>query len=419
MTKAIEALGTGFLRHPGNDHLRDQLAAGQITSADLQRSLLRTVYRLLFWFVAEDRDALLDPAADDTARARYTDYYSSARLRRIARRRVGTRHTDLWQAARIVLDGLGREDGRPELGLAGLGGLFEPSPLDVTDTADLPNDATLTVIRLLVHHPGEGRRPAAGRRLPQPRRRGARLHLRGPARAAPPHRPGRAHVHPRNSRWQRAQDHRLLLHPQLPDRTAARHRPAAPGRRGRRRRRPARPALLALTVCDPACGSGHFLVAAARRIAKALAQARYHETEPTPTQLQAAIRDVVGRCIHGVDLNPMAAELAKVSLWLEALEPGKPLAFLDAHIRVGNALLGTTPALLAQGIPDEAYTALTGDDKPVVTALRKRNKTEREQLATGHEQLDMFEATGLPVDNTRLAWHANALRQSWPPDSLS
>ena len=135
-------------------------------------------------------------------------------------------------------------------------------------------------------------------------------------------------------------------------------------------------------MCDPACGSGHFLVAAARRIAKALAQARHLETEPTPTQLQAAIRDVVGRCIHGVDLNPMAAELAKVSLWLEALEPGKPLAFLDANIRVGNALLGTTPALLAQGIPDEAYTALTGDDKTIVTALRKRNKVEREQA--GH-----------------------------------
>ena len=196
VTKAIEALGTGFLRHPGNDHLRDQLTAGQITSADLQRSLLRTVYRLLFWFVAEDRDALLDPAADDTARARYTDYYSSARLRRIARRRVGTRHTDLWQAARIVLDGLGREDGRPELGLAGLGGLFEPSPLDVTDTADLPNDADPHRRPAAVHHPGEGRRPAAGRRLPQPRRRGTRLHLRGPARTAPPHRPGRAHLHP-------------------------------------------------------------------------------------------------------------------------------------------------------------------------------------------------------------------------------
>ena len=197
VTKAIEALGTGFLRHPGNDHLRDQLAAGEITSADLQRSLLRTVYRLLFWFVAEDRDALLDPAADDTARARYTDYYSSARLRRIARRRVGTRHTDLWQAARIVLDGLGHEDGRPELGLAGLGGLFEPSRSGRHRHRRPAQRRHPDRRPAAVHHPGEGRRPAAGRRLPQPRRRGTRLHLRGPARAAPPHRPGRAHVHPR------------------------------------------------------------------------------------------------------------------------------------------------------------------------------------------------------------------------------
>ena len=417
VTKAIEALGTGFLRHPGNDHLRDQLAAGQITSADLQRSLLRTVYRLLFWFVAEDRDALLDPAADDTARARYTDYYSSARLRRIARRRVGTRHTDLWQAARIVLDGLGREDGRPELGLAGLGGLFEPSPLDVTDTADLPNDATLTVIRLLstTREKGGARLRAVDFRNLGAEELGSiyeallELHPRiDPvertftlATAAGNERKTTGSYYTPSSLIELLLD--TALQP-LVDEAAAADDPEA--------------ALLALTVCDPACGSGHFLVAAARRIARSLAQARHHETEPTPTQLQAAIRDVVGRCIHGVDLNPMAAELAKVSLWLEALEPGKPLAFLDANIRVGNALIGTTPALLAQGIPDEAYTALTGDDKPVVTALRKRNKTEREQLATGHEQLDMFEASGLPVDNARLAWHANALR-SLPTDSLS
>ncbi len=83
---------------------------------------------------------------------------------------------------------------------------------------------------------------------------------------------------------------------------------------------------------------------------------------------------MIGRCIYGVDLNPLAAELAKVSLWLEAMEPGKPLSFLDAHIRVGNSLLGTTPALLADGVPDDAFKPLTGDDKKVATAMRKRNK---------------------------------------------
>ena len=62
---------------------------------------------------------------------------------------------------------------------------------------------------------------------------------------------------------------------------------------------------------------------------------------------QHALRDVIGRCLYGVDINPMAAELCRVSLWLEALEPGKPLSFLDHHIRVGNSLLGTTPELIA------------------------------------------------------------------------
>ena len=109
--------------------------------------------------------------------------------------------------------------------------------------------------------------------------------------------------------------------------------------------------LLAVTVCDPASGSGGFLVAAARRIARRVAQARSGEDEPTPEQVAHALHDVVGRCIYGVDLNDLAAELAKVSLWLEALEPGKPLGFLDARIRVGNSLLGTTPALLAEGCP--------------------------------------------------------------------
>src|SRR5690606_25198537 len=104
--------------------------------------------------------------------------------------------------------------------------------------------------------------------------------------------------------------------------------------------------LLKITVCDPACGSGHFLVAAARRIAKRYAAMVTGESEPVPSAVREAMRKVVARCIYGVDINPLAAELAKVSLWIESLEPGKPLAFLDAHIKVGNSLLGVTPALL-------------------------------------------------------------------------
>jgi type I restriction-modification system DNA methylase subunit len=111
-------------------------------------------------------------------------------------------------------------------------------------------------------------------------------------------------------------------------------------------------AILALKVCDPAVGSGHFLVGAAHRLAKHLANVRAQaqgESEPSPLYYQHALRDVIGHCLYGVDVNPMAAELCRVSLWLEAIEPGKPLSFLDHHIRVGNSLLGATPALLAKG----------------------------------------------------------------------
>jgi len=143
-------------------------------------------------------------------------------------------------------------------------------------------------------------------------------------------------------------------------------------------------ALLALKVCDPASGSGHFLIAAARRIAHRLAQLRSGDEEPSPSTIRHALREVIAHCIYGVDINPMAVELCKVNLWLEALEPGKPLTFLDAHIKCGNSLVGVGPRMDVYDlvIPDEAFNPVTGDDKKVAAALKKRNKQEREGQLT-------------------------------------
>ena len=135
--------------------------------------------------------------------------------------------------------------------------------------------------------------------------------------------------------------------------------------------------LLSVTVCDPACGSGHFLVAAARRIAKRVASFRERNPEPPVEALRHALRDVVSHCVYGVDLNPMAVELAKVSLWLEALEPGKPLSFLDAHIKQGNGLIGATPALIDEGIPDDAFKVIEGDDPKFAASLQSRQRQDR------------------------------------------
>ena len=83
----------------------------------------------------------------------------------------------------------------------------------------------------------------------------------------------------------------------------------------------------------------------------------------------------------------MAVELCKVSLWMEALEPGKPLSFLDHRIQCGNSLLGATPALLKKGIPDEAFDPIEGDDKEVCRKFKKQNKEERgEGRSEGRER---------------------------------
>ena len=152
--------------------------------------------------------------------------------------------------------------------------------------------------------------------------------------------------------------------------------------------------ILALRVLDPAVGSGHFLTAAGRRIARRLASVRTGDPEPAPEAIRHALRDVVGRCLYGIDSNPMALELAKINLWLEAIEPGRALTFLDHHLACGDALLGTTPDMLARPIPDEAYKALTDDDKATAATWRKINAGEAKMMEAGHGQL----ALGLPIE---------------------
>src|SRR6266699_4669788 len=118
--KAITALGGGFLAHPANSVLREKLRSGALGQQDYYRQALRLVYRLIVLFVAEDREILFHPAAGEIERERYSAYYSTARLRRLAEQRVGTRHADLFAGLRLVMEVLGRDNGCRELGLPAL-----------------------------------------------------------------------------------------------------------------------------------------------------------------------------------------------------------------------------------------------------------------------------------------------------------
>jgi len=391
--RALQILGEGFTSHPKNAALREALRAGQLSAIDLHGQLLRVVYRLIFLFVAEDRtldgQSLLHPpddsAAARTARERYAAHYSTARLRDLAGRIKGSRHGDLWRQFHLIVQALSGNESTAEvrkiLALPALGSLlWNPGATAALNDSELTNHDLLEAIRHLAFtRQGMILRPVDYRNLgaeelggvyesllaltPQISDDGARFTF---AEFAGNVRKTSGSYYTPDSLVQCLLDSAL-------DPVVAH---AIQGKNGV----DAETAILSLKVCDPAVGSGHFLVGAAHRLARHLARARARaegECEPSPLMYQLALRDVIGRCLYGVDINPMAAELCRVSLWLEAMVPGKPLSFLDHHIRVGNSLLGTTPELIASGLPDEVFTPIEGDDTKACKVLKKRNKTER------------------------------------------
>ncbi len=377
--EAIVSFGQGFLQHPLNGDLRNRLKNGDLSAQDYYRQLLRLVYRLIFLFAAEDRDLLLLPGAAVEARQRFQNYYSTTRLRALAQKQRGSRHHDRYEALRLVMTLLGSDSGCPELAIPALGGfLFDArSTADLND-AKLDNHAFFHAVRSLAFITEGNTRRAVDYRNLGPEELGSvyesllELHpvLNTDAgtfqltSAAGNERKTTGSYYTPSSLIQVLLD--SALDPAIEDRL-----------KGKQDAAQQEQALLELKVCDPACGSGHFLIAGAHRIAGKLAEVRAGDNEPSPNETRRALRDVIRHCIYGVDINPMSVELCKVNLWLESLEPGKPLSFLDAHIQCGDSLVGVGPGLDISVIPDEAFNSAFGDDKGTSAALKKRNKLER------------------------------------------
>ena len=391
--RALQTLGEGLTSHPKNTALRDALRTGQVSLADFHGQLLRVVYRLIFLFVAEDRtldgQSLLHPRDGSEgarlARERYAAHYSTARLRDMAARIKGSRHGDLWRQFQLLVGSLYGDAknaaARHHLALPALGSfLWDPASTAALNDAELTNHDFLEALRNLAFtRQGKVLRPVDYKNLgaeelggvyesllaltPQISADGARFTF---AEFAGNERKTSGSYYTPDSLVQCLLD--SALDPVVAD--AIKNKTGADAAK----------AILALKVCDPAVGSGHFLVGAAHRLARHLARVRalgHGDSEPSPLLYQHALRDVIGHCLYGVDIRPMSAELCRVSLWLEAVEPGKPLSFLDHHIRVGNSLLGATPELIAAGLPDETFAAIEGDDKKACAVLKKRNKTQR------------------------------------------
>lgn len=385
---AIESLGTGFLRlNPG---IRDALQEGTLTVQDYEQELLRLAYRFLFLFVAEERRLLHTPGTSEAVKKVYREGYSMARLRRIAARYAAgssDRHTDLYTGVSKVFAGLAH--GEPRLGLTALGGIFEPSACEHLNDAKLANADLIAAMRAL-------RYIDAGKKL-----------------------------FPVNYRDMGAEEFGSVYEGILelvPNYTAATQILTLVGAAGNNRKTTGsyytpsslvdkqvesaldpliarcgtapdpEKALLELNVIDTSCGSGHFTVAAARRMATALVQMRGNDS--SPEVYQHALRDVISHCIYGVDINPLAVELAKITLWIESVVPGQPLSFLDAHFVCGDATLGLDNLkLLEGGIPAAAYKPLPGDDKAACQELAKINRQALKNIKTDSRYVETLFAS--------------------------
>ncbi len=128
-------------------------------------------------------------------------------------------------------------------------------------------------------------------------------------------------------------------------------------------------AILRLRIVDPSMGSGAFLVAACRFLAQAYEAALVrtgacHASDIGEAERVAIRRTVAERSLYGVDVNPMAVQLARLSLWLATLAADRPLSFLDHRLQVGDSLLGTWIANLGRA-PDTHPRRMSGTPLPL------------------------------------------------------
>lgn len=458
--EAIETLGNGFLAT--SPDLLHRLQGDDALTRRYYAEILHIIYRILFLLFAEQRGMM--PGRDSL----YVETYAISALRNRAERDIsgGTMtagasfgHTDLWEGLKVTFKMV--REGAPDLGVTQYNGMLfaaDQTPLiGAPRPSTLRNGDLLRAIRALTLIEREGvlqrisyadlgveelgsiyeslldftpripreREVIAGREIPPYT---FVLDPRGSERKTT----GSYYTHD-------SLVHTLLESALLPvarERLAAAGLPIADpteeaGLAGLladyagltpAQRDAGAGALLDLKICDPAAGSGHFLVKANNVLGAELARIRSGDAYPTEAQVQAAKRDVLAHSLYAVDLNPMAVELCKVSLWINASVRDEPLNFLDHHIKCGNSLVGATPDLLAEGVPYEAFAlGRAGDDRELAKRVRKQNRQERRdyekggavQLTMEAAQFQVTQVLETPEDIAR--WAAlNALAETAP-----
>ena len=401
--ESIRTMANGFLSQHTNTLLTDKFEEKEIDAKTFYTHQLRLIYRILFVIVLEERNLIYPDKLDEEQQRKrdiYFKYYSIERLRRLTELGIfvdGNKH-DLWESLKTTFILFEDKKYGQKLDIAPLGsGLFAPDAIGELKSLFLRNEDLLKVLRCLTSFESDQGQLVRVNYSDldveefgsvyeglleydpdvQKRTYGWEFNfIKGDDRSSS------------GSHYTPEELVKPLIKHSLEYIIADKKKEPNPEE-----------ALLSITVCDVACGSGHILLSAARRIATELASIREGAEQPSPTYYRAAIRDVIRNCIYGVDYNPLAVELCKVALWLEAHNPNEPLNFLDHHIKCGNAIVGLAHfEELEKGIADEAFKTLPGDEKEFAATLRKKNKEERERYIAEQKSYGQQITLGAQVD---------------------
>jgi len=407
LSKAVEhsirSMANGFLAHRENVDLRQAIIDGNLTAKDFYQFQLRLIYRLLFLMVIEERDLIFTKSTAKSKKDIYYQYYSVGRLRKLSEKRylADKRFRDVWISMKNTFRLYESSFYGEKLDILPLAGdLFNANAIGNLSQCQLNNKVLLECLANLsvFINPDTQQKMRVNYASLNVEEFGSvyeglleydpvldvtgdnvefRL-VKGSGRSS-----SGSHYTP-DELVQPLIKHSLnhIIEDKL--------KTSDPEK-----------ALLSITVCDVACGSGHFLLGAARRIATELAKERTSEDQPSPSAFREAVRDVIRHCIYGVDLNPLAVELAKVALWLEAHNPGEPLNFLDHKIKCGDAIVGLAHLKeLENGIANEAFKKLDGDDETART-FAKKNKEEK---ITKQSAINFEKQVGQKIEEVNLAY---------------
>ena len=405
----METIGNAVLtsKGEGNDALRHAFADGTMDAAKLNKELIHFIYRLLFLFIIEERGLVYQipdsvDAPDYKQQCQWQDiykkYYAASRLRRLSELSYlkQRQYSDLWQGLMDTFHLFEPDTFGEKLGIKPLGGvLFGTETLHWLKQCQVSNRDLLAAFAALNEFTDERQQRVKINYSSLDVEEFGSVY-EGILEMRPFVQPGVA-----ASDWQfgfvggldRQSTSSYYTRPDLVQNLikttlepVIKEKMANCATTEEKIK-----ALLNMKVCDAASGSGHIVLAMARTIAWYVCTLRTGEDNPASLDYRQALREVISRCVYAVDYNPDAVELCKVVLWIEGYCAGKPLSFLDHHIRCGNSVLGVSDLqMLIDGVPDKALTA---EDKDTLKALKKMNQEAVKAVNgnTGNEPTFGFE----------------------------